>query len=119
MKLMALLAVIVLCANSCEKQVPPTPNPPIEQPEDNSMSIKILAIGNSFSVDAMEYLYGMLVDLGYEEIVLGNLYIAGCTLETHATNFQNNSASYTYYLNTTGTWNKTASYKPMDALSSE
>lgn len=110
MKLMALLAVIVLCANSCEKQV---------QPEDNSTSIKILAIGNSFSVDAMEYLYGMLVDLGYEKIVLGNLYIAGCTLETHATNFQNNSASYTYYLNTTGTWNKTASYKPMDALSSE
>lgn len=125
MKLMALLAVIVLCANSCEKQVPPTPTPPIEQPgeteepEDNSTSIKILAIGNSFSVDAMEYLYGMLVDLGYEEIVLGNLYIAGCTLETHATNFQNNSASYTYYLNTSGTWNKTASYKPMDALSSE
>lgn len=125
MKLMALLAVIVLCANSCEKQVPPTPNPPIEQPgeteepEDNSTSIKILAIGNSFSVDAMEYLYGMLVDLGYEEIVLGNLYIAGCTLETHATNFQNNSASYTYYLNTTGTWNKTASYKPLDALASD
>ena len=101
MKLMALLAVIVLCANSCEKQVPPTPNPPIEQPgeteepEDNSTSIKILAIGNSFSVDAMEYLYGMLVDLGYEEIVLGNLYTAGCTRESHATNFQENSASYT------------------------
>lgn len=127
LKFMALLMVFAVCASACEKQVPPTSYPPIEQPgeteqetpEDNSTTIKILAIGNSFSVDAMEYLYGMLVDLGYEEIVLGNLYIAGCTLETHATNFQNNSASYTYYLNTTGTWNKTASYKPMDALSSE
>ncbi|MBR5564018.1 MAG: DUF4886 domain-containing protein [Bacteroidales bacterium] len=127
LKFMALLMVFAVCASACEKQVPPTSYPPIEQPgeteqetpEDNSTTIKILAIGNSFSVDAMEYLYGMLVDLGYEEIVLGNLYIAGCTLETHATNFQNNSASYTYYLNTTGTWNKTASYKPMDAVSSE
>lgn len=127
LKFMALLMVFAVCASACEKQVPPTSYPPIEQPgeteqetpEDNSTTIKILAIGNSFSVDAMEYLYGMLVDLGYEKIVLGNLYIAGCTLETHATNFQNNSASYTYYLNTTGTWNKTASYKPMDALSSE
>ena len=127
LKFMALLMVFAVCASACEKQVPPTSYPPIEQPgeteqetpEDNSTTIKILAIGNSFSVDAMEYLYGMLGDLGYEKIVLGNLYIAGCTLETHAANFQNNSASYTYYLNTTGTWNKTASYKPMDALSSE
>ena len=127
LKMMVLLAVFVMCSNACEQQVPPQ-NPPVEQPgdleqpgetEDNSTSIKVLAIGNSFSVDAMEYLYGVLVDLGYEEIVLGNLYIAGCTLETHASNFQNNSASYTYYLNTTGTWNKTASYKPLDALASD
>ena len=122
LKLMALLAVFAICAAACEKPVTPTPNPPVDQPgdtttpEDNSTSIKILAIGNSFSVDAMEYLYGMLIDLGYEEIVLGNLYIGGCTLETHASNFQNNSASYTYYVNTTGTWTNTTSYKPLDAL---
>ena len=117
---MALLAVFAICAAACEKPV--TPTPPVDQPgdittpEDNSNSIKILAIGNSFSVDAMEYLYGILTDLGYEEIVLGNLYIGGCTLETHASNFQNNSASYTYYVNTTGTWTNTTSYKPHDAL---
>ena len=83
LKLMALLAVFVMCSNACEQQVSPQ-NPPVEQPgdveqpgetEDNSTSIKVLAIGNSFSVDAIEYLYGVLVDLGYEEIVLGNLYI--------------------------------------------
>ena len=121
LKLLALLTVFAVCAAACEQPV--TPTPPDEQPsdttttpEDNSTSIKILAIGNSFSVDAMEYLYGMLLDLGYEEIVLGNLYIGGCTLETHASNFQNNSASYTYYVNTTGTWTNTTSYKPLDAL---
>ena len=69
---------------------------------NNTKSIKVLAIGNSFSVDAMEYLYGMLEDVGYEEIVLGNLYIGGCTLETHASNFTADKGAYTYYLNTTG-----------------
>ena len=28
----------------------------------------------------MEYLYGVLRNLGYDEIVLGNLYIGGYTL---------------------------------------
>ena len=117
--------MFALCASTCEEVTADSPvdqpgqtdHP--EQPEDSVNSIKILAIGHSFSVDAMEYLYGMLVDLGYKEIVLGNLYIAGCTLEIHATNFQNNSASYTYYVNTTGTWSNTKSYKPLDALTSQ
>ena len=82
-------------------------------------SIKILAIGNSFSVDAMEYLYGILQDAGYDKITLGNLYIGGCTLETHSGHFQSNEAAYTYYLNTKGTWNNTSSYKPLTALDSQ
>ena len=105
--------------------------PPAEEPEDDPQepetppadepdnSIRILAIGNSFSVDAMQYLYGILEDIGYEDITLGNLYIGGCTLETHSKNFTNNSASYTYYTNTTGSWNEVSSYKPHDALKSE
>ena len=114
--------VFSLCAFSCEKVNPG--DTPVDTPADTPVdtldtSIKILAIGNSFSVDALEYLYGVLSDLGYEEIVLGNLYISGCTLETHASNFKSNSASYTYYVNTTGTWSNTKAYKPYDALYSE
>ena len=45
-------------------------------------SLYILAIGNSFSVDAMQYLYQILQELGYRDIYLGNLYIGGCTLQT-------------------------------------
>ena len=93
--------------------LPPAP----EQQDDNSISI--LAIGNSFSVDAMEYLYGMLKDLGYETVKLGNLYIGGCSLEKHANNFTTNSQSYTYYKNTTGEWTNTKSYAPADALLDE
>ena len=37
-------------------------------------SLKILAIGNSFSVDSMEYLWRLLRDCGVEKVILGNLY---------------------------------------------
>lgn len=94
---------------------PETPETP-ETPEPEVKTISILAIGNSFSVDAMEYLWGILDQAGYESITLGNLYIGGCSLETHANNFKNNSASYTYYTNTTGTWSNTKSYAPLNAL---
>lgn len=67
-------------------------------------SISILAIGNSFSVDAMEYLYKILKQVGYENISLGNLYIGGCTLETHAGNLRS-KGNYTYYTNNSDKWN--------------
>ena len=121
LKFLTLVIASTQCVVACSKETPATPaeNPQEKPVETEDNSIKILAIGNSFSVDAMEYLYGVLKDLGYDEIVLGNLYIGGCTLETHASNFKNNSASYTYYLNTDGTWSNTASYKPYNALFSE
>ena len=121
LKFLTLVIAFTQCVVACNKETPATPaeNPQEKPVETVDNSIKILAIGNSFSVDAMEYLYGILSDLGYDEIVLGNLYIGGCTLETHASNFKNNSASYTYYLNTDGTWSNTTSTKPYDALFSE
>lgn len=114
LRLMLVLSIAVTALDSCDGKEPETL--PAEEPDN---SIRILAIGNSFSVDAMQYLYGILEDIGYEEITLGNLYIGGCTLETHSKNFTNNSASYTYYTNTTGSWNEVSSYKPHDALKSE
>ena len=67
-------------------------------------SLKILAIGNSFSVDAMEYVYQIAKQVGYEEVVLGNLYIGGCSLQTHASNLKSKSKPYTYYYNDSGKW---------------
>ncbi|MBQ7718392.1 MAG: DUF4886 domain-containing protein [Clostridia bacterium] len=72
-------------------------------------SLKVLAIGNSFSVDAMQWLYNVLTDMGVEEVVLGNLYVSGCSLGTHASNAKNNSEAYTYYKcskDTNGEWQK-------------
>ena len=95
---------------------PDTPETPDQPDQPQKKTLSILAIGNSFSVDAMQYLYDILKETGLEEVVLGNLYIGGCSLATHASNFSSNSASYTYYKNTTGTWTNTTSAKPLTAL---
>lgn len=82
-------------------------------------SIRILAIGNSFSDDSMWYLYNILEQVGYKSIKLGNLYIGGCTLEMHANNIESVAKAYTYRVNTNGTWVNTNSYSSVDALESD
>ncbi len=82
-------------------------------------SLKILAIGNSFSTDSMQYLFEILKEGGVEEIVLGNLYYGGCSLDQHYKFFTADSASYKYYKNTSGTWKLTENYKSSAALADE
>jgi hypothetical protein len=58
--------------------------------------LKILAIGNSFSVDAVEqYLY----ELGAatkDSMIIGNAYISGCSLETYWNNADKNEKKYIF-----------------------
>ncbi len=73
-------------------------------------TLKILALGNSFSQDAMYNLGYMLDDVGYTDVVLGNAVIGGCTLDTHWSNIEAELAdstsagaySFEYYKN--GKW---------------
>lgn len=67
-------------------------------------SIKILAVGNSFSVDGMEYLWNILREGGYDEVVLGNLAIGGCTVDMHADNIILGAPLYQYGKNISGEW---------------
>lgn len=90
-----------------------------KRPVDYSKSIKILAVGNSFSDDSMEHLYHLLKDKGAEEIILGNLYIGGCDLRLHALNAVNNLPAYDYRKNTSGTWNNTPNTSILTALKQE
>lgn len=85
---------------------------------DGDGTLSILAIGNSFSADALQYAWQIAHNLGIEKIHLGNLYIAGCSLATHAANAKNDSAAYTYYVNTTGTWTKTSGTRMSTGLTS-
>ena len=84
-------------------------------------SLKILAIGNSFSVDAMKnYLYDVLKSAEYDQVILGNLYVGGCSIDTHWNYISSNSGSYEYHKNDdNGKWVTTYGAKAMDALQDE
>ena len=55
--------------------------------------MKLLSIGNSFSMDAHHYLHD-LAKSGGVNIECYNLYIGGCELERHWNNYMNKSNYY-------------------------
>lgn len=59
-------------------------------------AIRILAIGNSFSADAVESYLSPLAEADGVELIIGNMYIGGCSLETHWKNAQGNLPAYSY-----------------------
>lgn len=58
--------------------------------------IRILAIGNSFSRDAIESNFYQMAKASGVKTIVGNMYIGGCTLERHYNNAKNNTADYAY-----------------------
>ena len=60
-------------------------------------TLRILAIGNSFSDDGMEHLPAILEDMGIENVELARLYVGGCTLERHYNFYNNEEAAYLFY----------------------
>lgn len=82
-------------------------------------TIKILAIGNSFSEDAVQnYLYDLAKAEGFE-VIIGNMYIGGCTLETHLKNALNDLPAYDYRKIVNGKLTKTAAMTLAKALADE
>jgi hypothetical protein len=55
--------------------------------------MKVLSIGNSFSQDAHRWLH-RLAEVNGLDVETVNLYIGGCSLETHWQNFVENNAFY-------------------------
>lgn len=59
-------------------------------------TVRILAIGNSFSQDAVEqYLHELAEAEGFSTII-GNMFIGGCSLERHVKNARDNAPAYAY-----------------------
>ena len=77
--------------------------------------IKILTIGNSFSDDTMEYVGHIAKSLGIE-VFLGNLYIGGCSINTHANNLIGDTPAYEFRTFINGEWITQYGYKLADAL---
>lgn len=58
--------------------------------------LKVLAIGNSFSQDAVEqYLYQLARAQG-DSLVIGNAYIGGCSIDRHIDEYTHNKTNYAY-----------------------
>ena len=82
-------------------------------------NLKVLAIGNSFSDDAVEhYLYG-LADANSDTILIGNMYIGGCSLERHYNNSVKNAPAYSYRKIVNGNKTTTPEYRLIDAIKDE
>lgn len=58
--------------------------------------LKVLAIGNSFSADALEQHLSPLARGGGHELTIGNLFIPGCTIGRHLENARSDAAAYSY-----------------------
>lgn len=117
-----LCVVTLLCLSACtgkQTATPPAEETPKTNPPTTLKTLKVLAVGNSFSVDAMEHFYAVAKAEGVEEVILGNLYIGGCTIGTHASNAQTNAAKYRYYKNTDGQWTQTEGYTLLQGLQDE
>ncbi|MCL7989176.1 DUF4886 domain-containing protein [Sphingobacterium sp. lm-10] len=62
----------------------------------SKQALKVLAIGNSFSEDALENYLHELAATADREIIIGNLYIGGAPLDLHVRNAQEDKAAYSY-----------------------
>lgn len=82
-------------------------------------SLKILAVGNSFSDDATAYLYDLFKAAGVDDVIVGNAYIGGCSIEKHYQMAQSGKASYTYTKYIDGEKIKTPSVPLIDMIVDE
>ena len=82
--------------------------------------LKLLAIGNSFSEDAIEQNLFELAGAAGHQMVIGNMYIGGCSLERHWGNAQSNKPDYNYRkIEVDGKMTRTANYTLDKALRDE
>ena len=76
--------ICVHCGDSFHTKLPAVP-------------VRILAIGNSYSVDSTTYLWSVCNDAGVKNLIVGNAEIGGSSLEDHWSNIQNGETQYGYH----------------------
>ncbi len=79
-------------------------------------SIKILCIGNSFSVDTIKLAPTVSKALGIEQVHFGNLFIPGCPISRHWQNMQDDAPAYSYTDSCGEDWVITPDFKISDAI---
>lgn len=79
-------------------------------------NIKILCIGNSFSVDTITKAPMVAQALGLKQVHFGNLYVAGCPICKHWQHLQEDTPAYLYTDSCGGEWTSTPEFKIRDAI---
>jgi len=69
---------------------------PVSSAQSRRDTIKVLAIGNSFSQDALHDHLHEIAEADGQPMVIGNMYIGGCTLEKHWDCASHDKPSYRY-----------------------
>ncbi|WP_025725041.1 DUF4886 domain-containing protein [Acholeplasma granularum] len=77
---------------------------------------KLLSIGNSFSEDAHRYAYDILKSIGYENIIIANLYIGGASLKLHDEQISLNLNNYIFQIYDNNGYLETSNYSVKQAI---
>ncbi len=104
--------------SSLQDSVDAGENPQETHWEDDG-ELKILMIGNSFSCDTIQWMYGIAKDVGVEKLFLGNLDSSGFSLANHLIHAKENMPKHFYHTNSNGTWSVEKDYLLTDAVSSQ
>ncbi len=95
-----LTVLVMLLTSACAKDGNPwgiaDADPSTFGGNANDGVIKVLAIGNSFSEDALESNFYDLAKATGKTVIVGNMYIGGASLATHKNNVENNTSAYQY-----------------------
>lgn len=104
---LCIVTVFLLCACGAPAQqtTPETTTAPTEAekvidkatPLCDGKTLKLLVISSSFGLNTTNFLYEVAKDQGCEEIVIGRLFLAECTLKRHVQNAEKNAFVYRYY----------------------
>ena len=87
-----LMSVLLLMLASCSKKTE-------SNSEFSKDSIKILAVGNSYTAGAVTNLYSILEGFGVKEIIIGNMYMPTTDVTDQRYYIENNMTVYTYRKN--------------------
>lgn len=88
-----ILFIIISCKTLVEEYETET-LPPEKYESD---TIRLLAIGNSFSEDALEHNLYNIAKASNKVIIIGNLYYGGASLEFHWHNYTKNNSIYRFF----------------------
>ena len=82
-------------------------------------SLKILAVGNSFAWDTMQYLPEIARAAGVRECKLAFLYVGGCSIKQHLSHADGDLPAYQYHVHCGGEWEITKGKRIREAVAEE